>query len=76
MKTLADRHRIERNFIIGQLVYLRLQPYIQITVGGRRPHKLSPLYFGPYPMLARIGQVAYKLDLPAVARIRLPRFQT
>jgi len=34
MKKLADSHRTEGVFNEGDWVYLRLQPYRQITVGG------------------------------------------
>ena len=31
-KLYADRHRIERSFEVGDLVYLRLQPYRQSSL--------------------------------------------
>lgn len=31
--------------------------------------KLSPLYYGPFKVLDRIGKVAYKLDLPTTSRL-------
>jgi len=48
---------------------LRLQPYRQISVGGRRPQKLSPLFYGPYRVLQRVGTVAYKLEPPEEAKL-------
>ncbi|KAJ0045906.1 hypothetical protein Pint_05376 [Pistacia integerrima] len=60
---------VEREFQIGDWVYLRLQPYRQAFVSLRRNLKLSPRYFGPFKILARIGVVAYKLELPPESRI-------
>ena len=51
------------------MVFLRLQPYRQISVGGKRSHKLSPLFYGSYKILQKIGPVAYKLELPVEAKI-------
>ena len=69
MKKWSDLHRTERSFEVGDMVFLRLQPYRQISVGGRRSHKLSPLFYGPYKILQKIGPVAYKLELPDEAKI-------
>ena len=69
MKKMADLHRSERSFEVGEWVFLRLQPYRQVSVGGKRSHKLSPLFYGPYKILERIGSVAYKLELPEGAKI-------
>ncbi|KAM7473107.1 hypothetical protein LguiB_020350 [Lonicera macranthoides] len=68
-KMYADRKRTEREFEAGDFVYLRLQPYRQMTVTLRRNLKLAPKFFGPYKIVKRIGKVAYQLDLPAGSRI-------
>lgn len=69
MKMQADKHRSEREFAVGDSVYLKLQPYVQTSVAERSCQKLSFKYFGPYLVLQRIGNVAYKLQLPPSSRI-------
>lgn len=69
MKHQADKHRVERSFEIGDMVFLKLQPYIQSSVASRPHQKLAFRYYGPYKVLQRVGSVAYKLDLPAHAKI-------
>ena len=69
MIQLGNKHRSERQFSIGDLVYLKLQPYRQKTLGHRYSKKLASKYYGPYKVLARIGTVAYKLQLPTSASI-------
>ncbi|KAJ1293165.1 hypothetical protein BS78_01G047300 [Paspalum vaginatum] len=69
MKHQADAHRSERQFSVGDLVYLKLQPHIQSSVAPRSNNKLLFRFYGPFKVLQRVGAVAYKLELPPLSRI-------
>lgn len=69
MKTYTDKGRSEREFKVGDQVYLKLQSYIQISVAPRSNQKLSFRYYGPFSVLERVGIVAYRLQLPDSCRI-------
>jgi hypothetical protein len=50
-------------FDVGDHVYLKVSP-IRMPHRFRVRGKLTPRYIGPYRILKRIGDVAYKLKLP------------
>ena len=57
------------SFAVGDWVWLRLlHRQTQSLAPGSRG-KLGPKYAGPYQVLQRIGEVAYRLQLPDNARI-------
>ena len=68
-KIYADRQRIERSFELGDLFFLRLQPYRQSSLKRSREEKLKPKFYGPYRVIKRIGEVAYKLEIPEGSKI-------
>ncbi|XP_076920652.1 uncharacterized protein LOC143581854 [Bidens hawaiensis] len=65
----ANKKRLDKEISVGDFVYLRLQKYHQTSVAALANQKLSRRFFGPYRILQRIGNVAYKLDLPTGSRI-------
>jgi hypothetical protein len=69
MKTAADQHRIPHKFAVGDLVFVKLRPYRQISIAGRRVHKLSKRYYGPYKLIKAVGEVAFQLELPPTSKI-------
>nr|GFB25004.1 putative reverse transcriptase domain-containing protein [Tanacetum cinerariifolium] len=50
-------------FQVGDKVMLKVSPWKGVVRFGKRD-KLNPKYVGPFKVLERIGDVAYKLDLP------------
>ena len=64
MKKQADKHRSERSFEVGDMEFLKLQPYVQSSLAPRANQKLAIQFFGPFPVISRVGSVAYKLQLP------------
>jgi hypothetical protein len=62
-KSYADGKRRDLTFSVGDHVYLKVSPMRGIrrfNVKG----KLAPRYVGPFKVLERKGEVAYRLELP------------
>lgn len=64
MKVYADLRRTDRSYNVGDMVYIRIQPYMQNAFGIRGSLKLRSKYYGPFKIVERVGEVAYKLHLP------------
>ncbi|XP_038985472.1 uncharacterized protein LOC120111701 [Phoenix dactylifera] len=62
-KSYADNRRRELEFQIGDHVFLRVSPTKGVMRFGVRG-KLSPRYVGPFEILDKVGEVAYRLALP------------
>nr|GFB91608.1 putative reverse transcriptase domain-containing protein [Tanacetum cinerariifolium] len=61
-KSYADLKRKPMEFQVGDKVMLKVSPWKGVVHFGKRG-KLNPRYVGPFKVLERVGDVAYKLDL-------------
>ncbi|XP_075645875.1 uncharacterized protein LOC142617069 [Castanea sativa] len=69
MKFQADKNRQDRSFEVRDWVFLRLQTYRQQSLASKGRWKLSPMYFGLFQVLQKIGPVSYKLDLQPESKV-------
>nr|GFB16374.1 putative reverse transcriptase domain-containing protein [Tanacetum cinerariifolium] len=69
-KSYADLKRKPMEFQVGDKVMLKVSPWKGVVRFGKRG-KLNPRYVGPFKVFERIGDVAYKIDLPEeLSRVR------
>ncbi|GJU02265.1 putative reverse transcriptase domain-containing protein [Tanacetum coccineum] len=61
-KSYVDRRSKLLEFEVGDIVLLKVSPWKGAVCFGKRG-KLSPHYIGPFKILARVGLVAYTLEL-------------
>ena len=69
MEKSANLKRQDVEYAAGDMVFLKIRPYRQISLRKKRNEKLSPRFFGPYKIVERIGLVAYILELPESSSI-------
>ncbi|GJT99692.1 putative reverse transcriptase domain-containing protein [Tanacetum coccineum] len=62
-KSYVDKRTKPLEFEVGNMVLLKVSPWKGAVRFGKR-EKLSPRYIGPFRIIARVGPVAYTLELP------------
>lgn len=62
-KSYADAKRRELDFEVGDKVFIRVSPMRGVMRFGVKG-KLAPRFIGPFEVLKKIGEVAYRLQLP------------
>nr|GEZ15524.1 putative reverse transcriptase domain-containing protein [Tanacetum cinerariifolium] len=62
-KSYADRKRNPMEFEVEDRVMLKVSPWKGVVRFIKRG-KLNPRYIGPFKVLANVGDIAYRLELP------------
>ncbi|GJT40143.1 putative reverse transcriptase domain-containing protein [Tanacetum coccineum] len=62
-KSYADVRQKPLEFQVGDNVMLKVSPWKGVIRFGKRG-KLNPRYIGPFKIIAKVGTVAYRLELP------------
>ncbi|GJZ08186.1 putative reverse transcriptase domain-containing protein [Tanacetum coccineum] len=62
-RSYADKRRKPLEFQVGDKVMLKVSPWKGVICFGKRG-KLNHRYIGPFKILAKVGTVAYQLELP------------
>ena len=62
-KSYADNRRKKLEFAVGDKVFLKIAP-LKGIMRFRKKGKLSPRFIGPFEVLERVGDLAYRLALP------------
>nr|GFA04274.1 putative reverse transcriptase domain-containing protein [Tanacetum cinerariifolium] len=62
-KSYADLKRKPMDFQVGDRVMLKVSPWKGVVRFGKRG-KLNPRYVGPFNVLSKVGDVAYRIELP------------
>ncbi|GKC22996.1 putative reverse transcriptase domain-containing protein [Tanacetum coccineum] len=61
-KSFADRNRKPMEFQVGDMFMLKVSPWKGVIRFGKHG-KLNPRYIRPFKVLAKVGTVAYRLEL-------------
>ncbi|GJZ24365.1 retrotransposable element Tf2 [Tanacetum coccineum] len=67
LKTKFAREGIK--YEVGDWVYLKLQPYMQISVRQSHQHMFSAKVCGAFQVMVKVGKVAYRLKSLEIAKI-------
>lgn len=58
---------LHHTFVVEDMAFMKLQPYIHTSIAKRANHKLSCRHYGPYQVIDKINDVAYHPQPPEQA---------
>ncbi|GKB09431.1 hypothetical protein Tco_0837743 [Tanacetum coccineum] len=64
MDILAEVENLDRSLLARENA-IKIQPHMQVTIRQVTQNKLSPKYYGPFMIVAKIRAMAYNLELPS-----------
>ena len=64
LKSYADLDQREVEYDLGDFVFLKVSPIHEVTRLIGIKGKLAPRYMGPFEIVEKVGEVAYRLNLP------------
>lgn len=64
MKHDADKNISESTLELGDMAYLHVQPYRHTSLSLHQCVKLHSKFYGPFCVIAKVGETSYKLLLP------------
>lgn len=69
MQQQANKHYRDVQFNVGDQLLVKLQSYRRVSMRQQPYSKLSHHFYGPFEVLEKIGQIAYRLKQPPQSRI-------
>ncbi|GJS71775.1 retrotransposon-related protein, partial [Tanacetum coccineum] len=66
---LSNVDAVDRSLTAREEAIELLKFHLQVTIRQGKQNKFYPKYFGPFEVIAKVGQVAYKLKLPPQSQI-------
>jgi len=78
MSKFANKHKKSSIIKVRDEVYLKVRLHKQQSMSTTLHPKLSAHYYGPFVVIAQVGPVAYRLQLPrgSINSLNLPCFST
>lgn len=69
MAQLANKNKHPTDIGVEDWVYLKIRPHKQLSMCAGLHPKLAARYYGPFKVIQKVGEVAFRIQLPETAHI-------